>query len=97
MTVTPGYATSAGWSVNNVTYTMIAENIPKANNMFFAVYNGKSDVKWYYGTKSGDNWVAMFNVSDFGVAGTYYVDAYVVRQNGSYYQVGRTMFDAADF
>ncbi len=97
VTVTPGYATSAGWSVNNVTYTMVAENIPKANNMFFAVYNGKSDVKWYYGTKSGDNWVAMFNVSDFGVAGTYYVDAYVVRQNGSYYQVGRTMFDAADF
>ncbi len=97
VTVNSGYPTSAGWSVNNVTYTMVAENIPKANNMFFAVYNGKSDVKWYYGAKSGDNWVATFNISDFGTAGTYYADAYVVRQNGSYYQVGRAIFDAADY
>lgn len=87
--VTSGYGTPDGWKVDHNTYTLTADNIQKAYSMFFAVYNGSGTVKWYNGTLSGDRWYGSFKISDFAETGKYYIDAYVVRTNGSYYCVGR--------
>ncbi|GHU42988.1 hypothetical protein FACS1894111_07800 [Clostridia bacterium] len=79
--------------IENYTKMMLEANgVPLAYNLFFAVYTSSSDVKWYWGFKDNDRWLSSMNVSDYNKTGTYYVDAYAVRQDGSYYVVGRNTF-----
>ncbi len=74
------------------TYIFRASGIPKVHGMFFAVWNSNSTkVNWYWAIKGVDDaWYTNFKVSDFGLLGTYNIDAYAVRSNGTYYQVGTT-------
>ncbi|GHU42993.1 hypothetical protein FACS1894111_07810 [Clostridia bacterium] len=73
-------------------FVFSAEGVSLANGLFFAVYRN-SEVKWYFAFKDDlGRWLSSMPESDYSVPGTYYVDAYAVRLDGSYYKVGGNTF-----
>ncbi len=76
------------------TYNIRSEGTPSVYNMLFAVWNSNSTkVNWYWGIRGTDEcWYSNFKISDFALTGTYTIDAYAVRSNGTYYQVGTKSF-----
>lgn len=93
---------SAQGNATETTYTVTASNVTIAGgvkSVKFAVWSaisGQDDLRWYAATKdSNGNYVASVSIANHKDTGTYYVDAYAVRNDNAEKYLGGTSFSVS--
>jgi len=97
VTLNPPAATVTATKTNsNTVLSLSAQNVvrlPGVSYVQFAVWgspNGQNDLKWYTGTKSGNNYTYSVPVANHGETGLYYVHVYAKLTNGASVFIGAT-------
>ena len=98
--VQPKSAIIAKANENQTEYSIVAANIRVAGgarSVRMAVWskqNEQADLRWYDASKIGnDSWKTTVDIAQYGVSGTYYVDAYATGSDGNKVYLGGTKFE----
>lgn len=92
--VTDGATSVAVLNNDGKSFTLRTDGIPSVHGVkYFIVNENDPNLILNYGAIPGGDgsWYSSFNISDFGFAGTYFIDTYVARPNDSYFKVGQTV------